>query len=170
MSTTRRSYTQFREVSFLKLMNIMTERQLSIKFEEIKHLINRNEWKYYHLQSVENFIYHLKSFSDDRTRDRMATEIDKFLELVSEKAKKNIDVYKTGKELFPYIWKISDTYKYEIGFIQKPSYFVALILLIGLFILLKYIVSIEVAITILASFSTIYVIYCVVKTRARKIW
>lgn len=115
----------------------MVEQQLYQKLEEIKLPLKRSEWKYYHLNSVENFIYHLKSFRDERTKDRMAIKIEKYLEIVSEKVKEKSDVHKDAKELLPYIFKISDTYKYEIRFIQKPSYLVPLILLAGLFFTLK---------------------------------
>jgi hypothetical protein len=144
--------------------------QLYRKLEEIKLQLDSGEWKYYHLASIENFIYHLESFSSEKTKDRMAMEIEKYLELVSEKAKVKSDIHKKGKELFPNVWKIADTYKYEIGFIQRPSYIVVLILSVGLFFVLKISVSTAVAVTICAFLAVLYTVYSYLKTKARKVW
>src|SRR5215210_2705669 len=108
------------------------------KVESMKAMLPKREWKYYHLQSIENFIYHLKSFETERTRERMANEIEKYLELVAEKMHEELEPHDKSKQLFPSIWKLSDTYKYEVGFIQKPSYLVTFILLVALFFLLKF--------------------------------
>lgn len=148
----------------------MAEQELYRKLDEIKLPLDRSEWKHYHLNSVENFIYHLKSFSSEKTRVRMVIEIEKYLELVSEKASVKSDVHKKGKELFHSIWKIADTYKYEIGFIQRPSYLVVLILSAGLFFVLKISVSTTIALVICASLAVLYAVYGYLKTRSRKVW
>ena len=109
------------------------EQHLYIELEKIKASLPKKEWKYYHLLSVENFIYHLKNFKSERTRERMVIGIEKYIKSVSEKMHEASTVHNKSKELFPAIWELSDTYKYEIGFIQRPSYLVTSILLFALF-------------------------------------
>jgi len=79
------------------------ENQLYVLIVKIKATLQKKEWKYYHLQSAENFIYHLKSFKSERTRKRMATEIEMYLNLVKEKMKESSGVHNKSKELFPII-------------------------------------------------------------------
>lgn len=149
---------------------MMDEHQLQMELDKIKSALQKNEWKYYHLQSVENFIYHLRSFKSQRIRESVAIEIENYLKLVSEKMLEESKVHKKGKDLFPSIWRLSDTYKYEVGFIQKPSYLVTFILAIPLFFLLKFYFTGLVSLAICASIFVIYVLYGYLKIKARKVF
>ena len=148
----------------------MNEQQLTGKLEEIKASLDARQWKYYHLTSIDNFVYHLKSFKDEGTRQRMATELALYLESVNEKISKVSNVHQSGKELFPAVWKISETYKYEIGFIRRPAYTIAIILLAGLFLVLKWFINYWLAAAICVLIALVYSLYSYVKMKDRKIW
>src|SRR5690349_17946394 len=107
---------------------------LLAELEKIKTSIDPKQWKYYYLQSVENFIFHLNSFSRERTRETTAIEILNYLMSVKEQMNIEASVHSKGKALFPAIWHILQTYKYELGFIQRPGHFVIFIILLVLFI------------------------------------
>jgi len=147
-----------------------TEERLNIALNGIKASILKNEWKYYHIQSVENFIYHLKNLNGERTRDRMAAEIEAYMKLVAEKNKEELSLHDKSKELFPAIWKMSDTYKYEVGFIQKPSYITIGILIVGLIFVLLIFSTLLVSLATCTIILIIYLSYCYFKMKDRKFY
>lgn len=149
---------------------MVDEHHLNVELERLKALLPKDEWKYYHLQSVENFIYHLKTFKSERTRERMANEIESYINLVSEKMHEASAVHKKSKELFSSIWKLSDTYKYEVGFIQRPSYLVCFILLAALFLLLKFSLNTLEALGICFLVFGTYAVYGYFKIKARRVF
>lgn len=142
--------------------------QLSIELDKVKDAIPKKEWKYYHFQSVENFIYHLKNLNGERMRERMAAEIEVYIKVVADKVNDESDIHDKSKELFPAIWKMSDTYKYEVGFIQKPSYLITGILIVGLFFVLLSFNSLLVSLGTCTLILVIYFCYCYFKMRDRK--
>ena len=107
---------------------------LQEKLEAITQSITRKQWKYYHVESVQNFIYHLYSFPSERTQARMAVKISNYLSMLQEKINKEPDVHSLARELYPTIWSIADEYKHGLGFISKPSYFLHLIGWVALFL------------------------------------
>lgn len=144
------------------------EEQLNIELNKLKAAIPEKEWKYYHLQSVENFIYHLKSLDGERTRDRMAIEIEMYISQVADKVNEESSVYDKGKELFPAIWKMSDTYENEVGFISKPSYVITGILIVALFLVLRLFNSFLMSLGTCFFILIIYISYCYYKMKDRK--
>ena len=69
---------------------IISKDFLQAKLDALKSTVERNQWKYYHIESVQNFIYHLNSFSTERTQNRMAGKINAYLSSLEEKLKKNM--------------------------------------------------------------------------------
>lgn len=146
------------------------EEDLMFKVKKLKETIPAREWRYYYLQSVENFIYHLKSFKSERTRERMANEIEKYLAIVAEKMYQTSNVHYKAKQLFPLIWKISNTYKDELSFTSRPTYLGILLLLIPLFFLLRATYNFSIAFGVCAFVFGSYVVYSYIKVKARKFY
>ena len=100
---------------------MIDECQLYVELEKVKAILQKSEWKYYHVKSVENFIYHLKSFKNERTRERMANEIGNYVKLVSEKLHEPSEVHDKRKELFPSIWKLFDVISMKLVLFKAPN-------------------------------------------------
>ena len=92
------------------------------------------------------------------------------MELVTNKMKEASQVHDKCKQLLPSIWKLCDTYKYEIGFIQKPSYLVTFILVTGLFLLLQFSLNTLQAIGSCIAVMVIYWVYGYFKIKAKKVY
>jgi hypothetical protein len=146
------------------------EDELKLEVEKLKEIIPQREWRYYYLNSVENFIYHLKSFKDERTRARMVGEIKNYLEKIYEKVNQNIYPQDKAKQLMPELWRISNTYKDELGFTSRPTYFGMLILLIPLFFILKSNYNFSIGLVICVFVFCTYVVYSYIKVKSRKIY
>src|SRR5438309_6449210 len=104
----------------------VSKETLQERLDVITQNIPRKQWKYYHIESIQNFIYHLHSFPSERTQDRIAIKVNSYLSMMQEKMNEEHDVHSLAKELYPSVWSIADEYKYELGFINKPSYFLHL--------------------------------------------
>ena len=46
------------------------------KLNSIKQFISKSEFRYYHIDSIDNFIIHIDKFNSERTSVRMAHQID----------------------------------------------------------------------------------------------
>ena len=95
---------------------ILSKTFLFEKLNSIKQFISKREFRYYHIDSIDNFIFHIDKFNSERTSVRMAHQIDEYLTLLNQKLNEPHDKHELAMELFPHIWKIADTYKYELGF------------------------------------------------------
>ena len=93
---------------------------LQEKLDEVKRVTTKRQHLYYGLESIDNFIFHLNNLSE-RTRDRAATYIDDYLNIVSEKIKDENDLFGSARYLAPHKWKISQLYSLELGFVSKPN-------------------------------------------------
>ena len=143
---------------------------LQEKLDAISHGFTKRQKKYYYIESIQNFIYHLNSFPSERTQKRMADAIHSYLFLLQEKLSEEHDLHLLAKELLPHVWKIGNAYKDELGFINKPSYSFRLIFGLALFFILKSSFDVWIAlgiVTILAITTTIHV---EMKRRKRKFW
>lgn len=150
---------------------MVDKEKLEVLFTEVKSAIPEREWKYYHIQSVDNFIYHLESFKNERTRERMIVDIGKYLQTVAQKvSEEETRVHDKSKQLFPLIWKIAETYKFEIGFIQKPSYLVTIVLIVPLFFLLRIPLNASTSFMVCGFISVAYSIYGCFKVKAKKVF
>ena len=141
---------------------------LQKKLNAITQSITRKQWKYYHIESVQNFIYHLYAFSSERTQERVAIKIDSYLSLLQEKISEEHDMHKLARELYPSIWNIANEYKYGIGFISKPSYFLHLVIWVALFFILKGSFGTLIGLSIVAAIAIVTVIRTQMKIKSRR--
>jgi len=151
----------------------MTEEKVSIeslqeKLDVIIHSITRKKWKYYHIESIQNFIYHLNSFPSERTRERVAIKIESYLSLLQDKINEEHDVHSLARELYPSIWSIADEYKHGLDFIKKPSYFFNVIIWVGLFFILKSSFDTLIGLGVVAAIAIVTVIRTQMKIKARR--
>ena len=141
---------------------------LIIELDEMKSLIEEEEWKYYHLRSIANFIYHLESLKGERRKELMRIDLARYIDEAKKKVNESSDVYSKSKQLFPLIWEISNVYRDEVGFIQKPSFWVTGIILISLFVLSNLFVDTRLALGICFVFLSGYSVRSYFKVRDRK--
>jgi hypothetical protein len=147
---------------------LISKETLQQKLNTIKETRAKRQWKYYHLESVQNFIVHLNSFSSERTRERIAIKIDDYLSLLAEKISEEHNPHSLAKELYPSIWRIADEYKYGVGFISKPSYPLYFFIWTALFFILKSSVGSWVAIGVVAAIVIISIFRSQTKIKAQK--
>src|SRR5215210_9105478 len=109
---------------------MVEQEELSIRLQTLKRMLSKREWKYYHIYSLENFIYHIDSIKNERCRQRVAIEINNYFDLANKKIAEESTLMIKGKELAGPIWELSYVYKVEVGFIQKPHLIITLFLVI----------------------------------------
>jgi hypothetical protein len=141
---------------------------LQAKLEVLKSTLKKKQWKYYHIESVQNFIYHLNSFPSERTQNRIAGKINAYFSLLEEKVKKEHDVHKLARELYPSIWSIADEYKYGLGFISKPSYMLHLFVWLAIFFILKSSFEAWIAFGVVVVIGIVTIVPTQMKIRERK--
>jgi hypothetical protein len=141
---------------------------LQAKLEVLKSTLEKKQWKYYHIESVQNFIYHLNSFPSERTQNRIAGKINAYFSLLEEKVKKQHDVHKLARELYPSIWSIADEYKYGLGFISKPSYMLHLFVWLAIFFILKSSFEAWIAFGVVVVIGIVTIVPTQMKIRERK--
>lgn len=146
----------------------VSKETLQEKLEVITQSITRKQWKYYHIESVQNFIYHLYSFPSERTQERMAIKINSYLSLLQEKINEEHDVHSLARELYPSMWGIADEYKHGLAFINKPSYFLNFIIWVALFFILKSSFGTLVGLGVVAAIVIVTMIRTQMKIKARK--
>lgn len=147
---------------------------LNIKLQEIKSLLPKRRWKSYHLLSIDNFIYHLESLKNERIRTSISNEILTYLNIVevSVEGDTDRDIYNSSafESLFKYIYKISDHYRDDLGFVKRPSY-PLLVLVLGIwYFFLKISFSPVQSLLITIISATITVIYYFIKSKQRKVY
>ena len=148
---------------------MISKERLHERLNLIKEQIPQSEWMYYHIESIQNFIFHLDSIELDRTKARTSEAINEYLNIIEKKAKQEQDLEQLYKELNRnYIWKLSHVYTDEVGFTLKPDYpLFILVMLIVLCILQFFIPMIYASITITVLFA-IWVTYKTLKVKAKK--
>ena len=151
-------------------INMTPEDELYSKLNELKQTIPKREWRYYHLLAIDNFIYHLRSIKNERSRIRTADGIGNLLQLVSTKLNDNSRLIDKGKALAPSVWQLSDIYRYEVGFIAKPDFFIMSIVGVCLFFLLQISFNALQSLIITVIICSVYSFYAYLKTRARKVY
>ena len=147
---------------------IISKETLQEKLDAITQSITQKQWKYYHIECVQNFIFHLNSFPSQRTQERMASKLGSYLSLLEKRINQEHDVHRLARELYPSVWSIADEYKYGLGFISKPSYYLHFIIWVVLFFILKYSFGAWVSFIVIAPITLITIIRAQVKIKARK--
>lgn len=80
---------------------LISKQVLQDKLDQIRSSLLRKHWSYYHVEGVQNFIYHLDSFHSDRIRNKIAKDILQYLCKAEEKVNLNYEPRSSMKELFP---------------------------------------------------------------------
>lgn len=147
---------------------------LNMKLQEIKSLLPKRRWKSYHLLSIDNFIYHLESLKNEKIKTRISNEILAYLNIVEVSVEENADrnIYNSSafKSLFKYIYKISDPYRDDHGFVKRPSYPILVIVLGIWYLFLKISFSRVQSLLITIISAIITVIYYFIKSKQRKVY
>jgi hypothetical protein len=126
----------------------------------ISEQIPQSEWTYYHIESIQNFIFHLNSIKSERTKARTAEAINEYISFIEQKAKQEQDPEQLYKELHRnYIWQLSHVYTDEVGFILRPDYPLFILILLILFCILQFFIPISYAFAIIAILLAIWVSY-----------
>lgn len=147
---------------------IISKETLQEKLDAITHSITPKRWKYYHIESIQNFIFHLDSFPSERTQERMAGKLGSYLSLLQKRINQEHDLHSLARELYPSVWSIADEYKYGLGFISKPSYYFHFIIWVVLFFILKYSFAAWISFGVVAAIAIITIIRTQKKIKARK--
>lgn len=139
------------------------------KLSSLKARIPAEEWKYFHLESMDNFIFHLKNIAGDRTRDMIAGDLFEYLTMVESELAANKTLSDSFKDLYAEkLYPISMFYEDELKFIHKPYYPLRVILFAGYFFLLYKSFTLNIAIPVWFVSVIAYIIYLWSKFKSRK--
>jgi hypothetical protein len=147
-----------------------TEKILLHKVNELKVMLPKREWKYYHLGSIENFVFHLKNIKNDRTRVEIATQIDSFLSQVITKSRSDEKLLTKAMDLGPLLWRIALPYKNDLGFIKKPDILISLFMAFFSFVILCFFTSAVNSIVVCGLFYSLYLIFGFYKIKRRLVY
>jgi hypothetical protein len=153
----------------------MTEEAISIselreKLDNIKRQIPKKLWRFYYLESISNFIYHLPNFKSERIGNNNAVRINEYLDHVAQRLSQEHDHRQFARELFQMVWKLSNDFKLELGFINKPFYAFNIIFWFLIFVLLYKSASILIAISLTTAFVVFRIAYFYSKVKSRKVF
>lgn len=140
------------------------------QLEKVKNAIPSKYWKSYNLLTIENLIYHLNELKNERVRNKVGGEIKSYLDLVESKTKNNLFQQEDVKDLDKYIYRISDPYKYDVGFVLRPSYPVLVVIMIVWFFFLRISFSLDMAAIITLVSFVLIIVYYSIKTKQKKIY
>lgn len=149
---------------------MIPQEDLYLKLDALKEVIPKKKWKYYHLTSIENFIFHLGSIKNERSRERMTLEINNYIDVASQRVNDGSRLVDKSKELFASVWELSDLYRYEVGFIKKPDYLIIFLIVLPLFFLLKLSLNTLQALIVAIIGFAAYALYGYFKVKARKVY
>jgi hypothetical protein len=147
---------------------IILQETLQEKLDAIKRSITKGQWKYYHIEAIDNFIYHLKNLPSERTQQRVAGCIQDYLANLSDKISKEQGSFTLAKELAPHIWKISDVYRCQLHFVGKPFYLFHIVLWTILFFVFRNAFSTTIALIAVAAIGVSTITYYQLKIKSKK--
>lgn len=149
---------------------MLVAEDLKIKLSEVKQQIPKNEWKFYSLLGIENFIHHIDSFDNKRYRDKAASDINAYLDLILQKQKETSSRREKIGELLPHFMKILRLYKTELDFIEKPNTVYLLLLLIGSYLLFQTGLTSVTAAVLSLALTFVYFLYGFWKMKLYKVY
>jgi hypothetical protein len=146
----------------------ISKQVLQDKLDEIKSSILRSHWWAYHVEGVQNFIYHLDCFHSDKIKNKIAKDIFEYLCQAEEKINQNQTPRRSAMELISVFNPICQIYEDELGFILKPDWLFWVLGMILLFFVLNYFFA--TILSALAAVSLAKAIYSQIKMKARKVY
>lgn len=147
-----------------------TKEELQSKLETLKTKLDEREFKYYFINGIENFIFHLDNFQNLRTKEKITTQIEDYLTLAIGKVGEEEKVFEKSKKLAPFIYNIAYVYKLEQGFIKEPDLMITFLLLVIFFFLLILVLPKFNALLICSSLFIIYFIRGYLKTKSKRVF
>ena len=152
----------------LKFRTLKLRTAIVDKLNVVKESIPKENWKFYHFESVENFALHIESIKNERRKKKAYSDLFEYLDVVSRSAK-DANLRQTYRDLFSnYIYNIAGIYKDELGFISKPSFPLLFGLIAVLFVIVWFLTNLRASISIIAIVSAVILFYYVYKLRAKK--
>jgi hypothetical protein len=146
-----------------------SKEDLLVKFKQVSELIPIEKRKYLFFDGISNFIFHLESIENPRTRERVTEYIDACLDEMLSKAKISSNLKDISDSSFAsHIFKISSIYKDEVGFISKPTMPLVILVSTIFFVLGAYFTSVLFSAGLTIISLIIYFAYTQPKIRARK--
>jgi hypothetical protein len=146
------------------------ENDLQLQINSLKDKIPSKYWRHYHLEGIENFIFHLPNLKGDNLRIQMDQKIRAYLKVVELESENSEDIFTKARKLFPMVWEIADLYKHQLNFIKKPDYLIASVLLIPLYFILRIELSTFFSVLGLLIVAILYLLYGSFKIRSRKVY
>jgi hypothetical protein len=143
---------------------------LSETLRGTKAIVPDKYWKSYNLITIDNFISHVDDIKNERVKAKTCDEIMKYLESVNVIAKTNEYNQETVKDLDKCIYNISDIFKWDAGFVVRPSYPLIILVMLAWFFLLRISFDLTKAIIIAAITFSLIILYYTVKTKQKKIY
>ena len=149
---------------------VISKETLQEELDGIKSDMPKRQWRYYYIESIQNFIYHLDNFPSERTQERIAVKIKDYLDMLRIRTSEEHDLHDLAKQLLPDVWKLSREYVDFQGFIKKPSYPFRIVLGIILYLILQNFLNNWIAFGIVAVLAVATIIHSEIKIRASKYW
>jgi|GEM_PF-2443645 hypothetical protein len=150
---------------------MVEEKDLYEKLNGLKMSIPETHWFYFHIESIDNFIFHLPNIKNERTRARAAGQIRQYLDVIEQKSQDDFEPIETYKYLHrTYIWHISHFFTDELGFIQKPHYLLHALLAIVITALLQLALSLWLAVSIVVLLFTLKMLSDTIKIKKRRFY
>lgn len=147
-----------------------TKEELYFQLEELKEKLTYRQFKFYYINSIENFIFHLDSFQNIRIQEQMANKLEDYLKQASSKVEEQGTSLDKIIKLSPAFHDIMYVYRLELGFIKKTDLFLILLLASIFFLLLAFVLTKFQSFLICFSVFVIYSIWSYLKLKARKVY
>lgn len=147
-----------------------TKEELYFQLEELKEKLTYRQFKFYYINSIENFIFHLDSFQNIRIQEQMANKLEDYLKQASSKVEEQGTPLDKIIKLSPAFHDIMYVYRLELGFIKKTDLFLILLLASIFFLLLAFVLTKFQSFLICFSVFVIYSIWSYLKLKARKVY
>lgn len=144
--------------------------KLILDLNRLKVIVpSENERYYYHIESISNFIFHLKNIQNEKIRNSASKSLNDCLEFVISKTNSSEDLSIKYKEIFSkHIYQISLTFRDELGFIQKPYIPLNIIIFAIIFLIFYFTVGWIIALLLVSLIAITNFLFVTYKMKKRK--
>jgi hypothetical protein len=149
-------------------MDSITIEVLEEMLENIRKSGDAKRLKYFHLGTIDNFIYHFESIKHRKQREFILEKLHEYLTLIQ--SVEFVDTAKGQAIFHEYIYPISDVYNRYAGFFILPGNGMVSALCIVVFVLLYFLELsrwINLSVTI---FLFLYITFLFIKKKQRKVY
>lgn len=146
-----------------------TKEVLNEKIQILFNSIEKKFWKYYFLESLDNFIYYLDEIKSSNVHERASTMINSCLSEIDYKFNNGEYITDVYKDLYSrHIYYLGEIYKTHLGFINKPYYPIYILILIFICVVIAAISNIFISLFTVALIILIFLVSTIPKIRQRK--